>query len=57
MTVAELKQKLDSFDPNKVVYVIMPDDNPLDNGVDIENIFEISGSNKDLENAVYLQTT
>lgn len=56
MTVAELVKKLNTFDPKKNVFIIFPDDNPLDSGSDIDNIFEISGSNKELENAVYLKT-
>lgn len=57
MTVAELTKKLNTFDPKKNVFIIFPDDNPLDSGSDIDNIFEISGSNKELENAVYLKTS
>lgn len=57
MTVAELKKKLDTFDPKKEVCILLAEDNPLDCGLDISNIFEISGSSKDIENAVYLQTS
>ena len=56
MIVKELKDKLNSFDPDKKIFIILPDDNPIDSGMDINDIFEMSGSKDETLNAVYLQT-
>jgi len=54
MTVAELKAKLDDCDPKQHVFILLPDDNPLTDGFDIEDVLEISGSEKPGVNAVYI---
>jgi len=56
MTVAELKAKLDDCDPKQHVFIMLPDDNPLTGGFDIEDVFEISSSTKPGVNAVYIQS-
>lgn len=56
MTVAELKAKLDDCDPKQRVFIVLPDDNPLTDGFDIEDVFEISSSTKPGVNAVYIQS-
>ena len=54
MTVGELIEKLKEFDSSKKVYILTTDDSPLSGGFDIENILEVNGSKKELDNAVYI---
>lgn len=54
MTVNELIEKLQTFDGEKKVYLIWDDENPLEGGSDIENVFTIKGSKNECNNAVYI---
>lgn len=54
MTVGELIEKLKEFDSSKKVYILSTDDSPLSGGFDIDNVLEVNGSNKELDNAVYI---
>lgn len=56
MTVAELKAILDDCGPKQKVFIILPDDNPLTDGFDIEDVLNISVSKKPGVNAVYILT-
>lgn len=54
MLVQELIDKLKEFDPNKPVFVLPPDENPIGGGSVIDDVFLVQGSNDESNNAVYL---
>ena len=43
MKVKELMDKLKKFDENSTVYCLFPDDNPLNDGANIDYVFELKG--------------
>lgn len=43
MKVKELIKKLQQFDENSSIYCLFSDDNPLENGVNINCVFELKG--------------
>jgi len=54
MKVHELIQKLNEFDSEKEVYILASDDNPINNGFEISDVFTINGSKDNINNAVYI---
>lgn len=54
MKVKDLIKKLQTFAEDKEVYVIWDDENPTQGGSEIKDLFEIHGSNNDINNAVYI---
>lgn len=43
MKVKELIEKLKKFDENSTVYCLFPEDNPLNNGINVDYVFELKG--------------
>ena len=54
MTVKELIEKLKTFPEDYKVYLMWDDDNPLEGGADIEDVFTVNGSKVECNNAVYI---
>lgn len=43
MKVKDLIEKLKQFDEEATVYCLFPDDNPLNNGTNIDYVFQLKG--------------
>lgn len=54
MVVKELIDRLKTMDQDKLIYCIDREDNPLDSGYEIVEIFSISGHSEEVNNAVYI---
>ena len=54
MIVKELIDTLKKMDPNHKVYILDKCENPIGGGVEIDDIYEISGSTDEANNAVYI---
>ena len=53
MKVRELIDKLNEFDLDKEVLILLSDDNPLESGSVIEEVFEITGTK--MQDGVFLK--
>ena len=54
MIVKELIEKLKTFPEDKAVWLIYDDENPMEGGWDITDIFMIDGAKNEANNAVYI---
>lgn len=54
MTVKELIERLKEFPDDYAVYLMWDDDNPLEAGDTIEDVFAVNGSKIPENNAVYI---
>lgn len=53
MKVKELINKLEKFDPNKEVLILIDDENPLECGYSIGEVFEVTGT--EMQDGVFLR--